>query len=93
LKLPTTYVGEGNTYQENLEARYGHLKKYIADFKIEGAILFIYKFCDPYGLEVPMIKSYVESAGASVLYIEDEYSDSSIARVKTRIEAFLEMIA
>ena len=28
-----------------------------------------------------------------VLYIEDEYSTSSLGRVKTRIEAFLEMIA
>jgi benzoyl-CoA reductase subunit C len=93
LKIPTTFVGEGNTYQENLEARYGHLKKYISDFKIEGVILFIYKYCDPYGFEVPIMKSFIESAGASVLYIEDEYSNSSIARVKTRIEAFLEMIA
>jgi benzoyl-CoA reductase/2-hydroxyglutaryl-CoA dehydratase subunit BcrC/BadD/HgdB len=69
------------------------MKKYVNEFKVDGAILFIYKYCDPYGFEVPAIKSYVEAAGAPVLYLEDEYSTSSLARVKTRIEAFLEMIA
>jgi benzoyl-CoA reductase/2-hydroxyglutaryl-CoA dehydratase subunit BcrC/BadD/HgdB len=93
LKIATTFVGEGNTYEENLEARFGHLKQRIAEFKVDGAILFIYKYCDPYGFEVPAMKSYIESAGIPVLYLEDEYSTSTLARVKTRIEAFLEMIA
>jgi len=93
LKFPTTFVSEGNTYAENLEARFGHLRQYVKDFKVNGAILFIYKYCDPYGFEVPAMKSFIESAGAPVLYIEDEYSTSSLGRVKTRIEAFLEMIA
>ncbi|MDD5243845.1 MAG: 2-hydroxyacyl-CoA dehydratase family protein [Syntrophorhabdaceae bacterium] len=93
LKIATTFVSEGNTYEENLEARFGHLKQRIAEFKVDGAILFIYKYCDPYGFEVPAMKSYIESAGIPVLYLEDEYSTSTLARVKTRIEAFLEMIA
>jgi hypothetical protein len=38
-------------------------------------------------------KSYIESTGTPVLYLEDECSTSTLARVKTRIEAFLEMIA
>jgi benzoyl-CoA reductase/2-hydroxyglutaryl-CoA dehydratase subunit BcrC/BadD/HgdB len=93
LKFPTTFVSEGDTYAENLEARFGHLRQYIKDFRVNGAILFIYKYCDPYGFEVPAMKSYIESTGTPVLYIEDEYSTSSLGRVKTRIEAFLEMIA
>lgn len=93
LKIATTYVGDGNNYQENLVARFGHMKERIADFKVDGAILFIYKYCDPYGFEVPAMKSFIESGGTPVLYLEDEYSTSTLARVKTRIEAFLEMIA
>ena len=93
LRFPTTFVSAGNTYAENLEARFGHMRQYIKDFNVNGAILFIYKYCDPYGFEVPAIKSFIESAGTPVLYIEDEYSTSSLGRVKTRIEAFLEMIA
>jgi len=93
LKIPTTFVGSGDTYKEILEERYGHMKKYVEEFKVDGAIIFVYKFCDPYGFEVPAIKSFVESSGASVFYLEDEYSTSTLARMKTRIEAFLEMIA
>ena len=93
LKFPTTFVSEGNSYAENLQARFGHMRQYIQDFRVSGAILFTYKYCDPYGFEVPAMKSFIESAGAPVLYIEDEYNTSSFGRVKTRIEAFLEMIA
>ncbi len=93
LKIPTTFVDTGGTYEENLNARFGHMRKYIDEFNVNGTILFVYKYCDPYGFEVPAIKSYIESAGVPVLYLEDEYSTSSLARMKTRIEAFLEMIA
>jgi benzoyl-CoA reductase subunit C len=93
VKLPTTYVASGTTYQENLDARFGHIKHYINEFKVDGVILLINKYCDPYGFEVPAVKSYVESTGAPVLYMEYEYSTSTLARVKTRVEAFLEMIA
>lgn len=93
VKLPTTFVSEGNTYEENLEARFGHMKHCIKKFNINAVILFIYKYCDPYGFEVPSIKGFLESAGTPVLYLEDEYSTSTQGRVKTRVEAFLEMIA
>lgn len=93
LKIPTTFVGSGETYQEILEERYGHLKRHISDFKVSGVILLIYKYCDPYGFEVPAMKSFIESTGVPVLYLEDEYSTSTLARLKTRIEAFLEMIS
>jgi bcr-type benzoyl-CoA reductase subunit C len=93
LKIPTTFVDDGDTYQDKLEARFGFIKQHINEFKVDGVILFIYKYCDPYGFEVPAMKSYIEAAGASVLYLEDEYTTSTLARVKTRIEAFLEMIA
>jgi len=92
LKFPTTFVA-GETYAETLDLRFGHMKRYIRDFNVNGVIVFIYKYCDPYGFEVPAIKSYIESARTPVLYIEDEYSTSSLGRIKTRIEAFLEMIA
>ena len=93
LKLPTTYVAAGKTYEENLEARFGHIRRYVEEFKVNAVILFVYKYCDPYGFEVPALKSFIEKAGVPVLYLEDEYSASTLPRVKTRIEAFLEMIA
>jgi len=93
IKIPTTYRDMGGTYQDKLEDRFGHIRQFIKDFRVDGAILFIYKYCDPYGFEVPATKNYIESLGVPVLYLEEEYSTSTLGRLKTRIEAFLEMIA
>lgn len=93
IKLPTTYRDVGKTYQDHLQERFGHVAQFIKDFRVDGVILFIYRYCDPYGFEVPATKSYIETFGIPVLYLEDEYSTSTLSRLKTRIEAFLEMIA
>jgi benzoyl-CoA reductase subunit C len=90
VKVATTYVDFGTTYEENLMARFGHMKEFIQQFKVDGVILLINKYCDPYGFEVPAIKSAIEPT--PVLYLEYEYSTSTLARVKTRIEAFVEMM-
>ena len=84
LKIPTTFVGSKDTYPEILEERYGHMKQFISEFQVNGVILFIYKYCDPYGFEVPAMKSYIESTGTPVLYLEDEYSTSTLARTENQ---------
>ena len=47
LKIPTTFVGTGDTYKENLEERFGHMRQYIEEFKVDGVILFVYKYLRP----------------------------------------------
>ena len=93
LTCPRTYREKTGTYQEYLEERFGHVGRFIRDFKVDGVILYIYKYCDPSGFEVPALKSYVESLNIPVFYLEDEYSMSSAGRLKTRIQAFLEMVS
>lgn len=92
IPLPTTYVGADQPYRDSLEERFGHLRRHVSDYALDGTILFIYKYCDPYGFEVPAMKSYLEDLGVRVLYLEDEYSKSSMGRLKTRIEAFVETL-
>jgi len=92
LKLPTL-VDSGLSYEEGLEKRFGHIKQHLTDYGVNAAILIVNRYCDPYGFEVPTVKSYIESSGVPVLHLEDEYTASTLPRMKTRIEAFLEMIA
>ena len=92
IMCPRTYREKTGAYRQYLEDRFGHIGRFIRDFKVDGVILYIYKYCDPYGFEVPAIKSYIESLNIPVLYLEDEYSLSSISRLKTRIQAFLELM-
>ena len=92
IKCGRTYREMKGNYEEYLEERFGHMGRMIDDFGVDGVVLYIYKYCDPYGFEVPQIKSYIEAKGTPVLYLEDEYSMSTIGRLRTRIQAFLELL-
>jgi benzoyl-CoA reductase subunit C len=92
VKCGRTYREMKGNYEEYLEDRFGHMGRMIDDFGVDGVVLYIYKYCDPYGFEVPQIKSYIEAKGTPVLYLEDEYSMSTIGRLRTRIQAFLELL-
>jgi benzoyl-CoA reductase subunit C len=93
VKCGRTYREMKGNYEEYLEDRFGHMRRMIKDFKVDGVVLYIYKYCDPFGFEVPQIKSYIEAKGTPVLYLEDEYSMSTIGRLRTRIQAFLELLS
>ena len=94
VNCPRTYHEfTGPTYQDDLEARFGPIGRAIREFRADGVILYILTYCDPFGFEVPARMKYPESLNVPVLHLEDEYSMASIARLRTRIQAFLEMIA
>ncbi len=92
IKCGRTYREMKGNYEEYLEDRFGHMSQMIEDFNVDGVVLYIYKYCDPFGFEVPQIKSFIEAKGTPVLYLEDEYSMSTIGRLRTRIQAFLELL-
>ncbi len=93
INCPRTYREKvGETYQEDLESRFGDIGSLSKEFTVDGVILYIYKYCDPFGFEVPARKAYLDSLKIPVLYLEDEYSAGTIGRLRTRIQAFLEII-
>ncbi|UCD08162.1 MAG: 2-hydroxyacyl-CoA dehydratase [Dehalococcoidales bacterium] len=92
IKCGRTYREVKGTYGESLDDRFGHITRAVDEYGVDGVILYIYMYCDPYGFEVPAMKDYIESNGTPVLYIEDEYSQSTISRLRTRVQAFLEMM-
>jgi benzoyl-CoA reductase subunit C len=94
LNCPRTYrEWTGETYEEDLEARFGDIGAFIKEFKVDGVILYLLKYCDPFGFEVPARIKYLQSLNIPVLYVEDEYSMSTIGRLRTRAQAFLEILA
>ena len=93
INCPRTYREKvGEKYEEDLEARFGDIGSLSKEFKVDGVILYIYKYCDPFGFEVSARKAYLDSIKIPVLYLEDEYSIGTIGSLRTRIQAFLEMI-
>lgn len=94
VNCPRTYMErkEGGSLADDLEARFGDIGRIAREFKVDGVILYMFKYCDPFGFEIPARKAYVESLGLPVLYIEDEYSAGTTGSLRTRIQAFLEVI-
>jgi hypothetical protein len=80
-------------YEDAFTERFGQIGRSIREAKVDGVILYIYRYCDPFGFEVSQIKGYIERIGKPILYLEDDYSMSSLGRLRTRIQAFLELMS
>ncbi|MFW9830052.1 MAG: 2-hydroxyacyl-CoA dehydratase subunit D [Candidatus Thorarchaeota archaeon] len=61
-------------------------------FKVNGVIHHSLKFCDTYLYDVPKLKELLMDEGLNVLFIESDGTLGSTDQLKTRIEAFSEMI-
>lgn len=90
---PRTYKPREGTHQEDLENRFGYLKEYAKEFGVDGIIMYIIRFCDTHEFDIPDVREYLESQGLPVLHIEDDYRVSNVGQLRTRIEAFLEIIS
>jgi len=88
-----TYRQRWGSREEDLENRFGHLLKFAQDYQVKGALLFTIRYCDNYEFDIIDIKDYLENAGIPSFVIEVDYSLNSIQWMKTRIQAFLEMIS
>ena len=93
VNCPKTYKeNKTGTFEGDIASRFGDIGAYAKEFKVDGAILYIYKYCDPFGFEVPARKAYYKSLNVPLLHLEDVYSGGTIGQLRTRIQAFLEMI-
>jgi bcr-type benzoyl-CoA reductase subunit C len=93
INCPKTYrENKAGTFEGDIATRFGDIGAYAREFKVEGAIFYVYKYCDPFGFEVPARKAYYQSIHVPFLPLEDIYSGGTIGQLRTRIQAFLEMI-
>jgi benzoyl-CoA reductase/2-hydroxyglutaryl-CoA dehydratase subunit BcrC/BadD/HgdB len=89
-----TVLGETKKdYLEDLENRFGYLKDFAREWKVNGAIFLLVRYCDPFAFEVPSLKDYFDSIGIPSTYIEYDYAQGALAPLRTRVEAFIETIS
>lgn len=74
------------------EARTLRLLQIIEEAEAHGLIYYSVKFCDPHMLDWVAIRRELQSRGIPALRCETDYSVSASERMRTRIEAFLEML-
>jgi benzoyl-CoA reductase/2-hydroxyglutaryl-CoA dehydratase subunit BcrC/BadD/HgdB len=63
------------------------------DFKLDGIIALTMRNCAPYIHDLPMWKTKVEDSGVAVQDLDIEYGGGLSGQVRTRIEAFIEMLS
>jgi benzoyl-CoA reductase/2-hydroxyglutaryl-CoA dehydratase subunit BcrC/BadD/HgdB len=62
------------------------------EYRADGVIHFGLQFCQPYLMEAIPVEKALESKNIPVLRIETDYSMEDVGQLKTRIEAFAEML-
>jgi len=75
-----------------LRSRAEHLVRMVEETRADGVIFLFLKFCDPHLFDYPYLKTALDEAGIPSLFFEIEEQMPSAGQVKTRCEAFIEML-
>jgi benzoyl-CoA reductase/2-hydroxyglutaryl-CoA dehydratase subunit BcrC/BadD/HgdB len=72
--------------------RLDHIVEMARDLKVNGVVHYGLSFCQPYAMEAFKVERALKDAGIPMLSIETDYSMEDVEQLKTRVEAFVEMI-
>ncbi len=76
----------------DLGFKFSDIKSNIVINDIKGVIYMGLKFCDTMLYPFSILKKKLNEMGIPILYLEIEYNNFSEGQIKTRIQAFLEML-
>ena len=66
----------------------------IREYRVDGMVDIIWNFCHTYNVESRLLEKHVkDKLGMPFLRIETDYSPGDIDQIRTRVQAFLEMIS
>ena len=65
----------------------------IKEWKIQGIIYYVVRGCMLYAMEYTRVKKVLDRIGVPVYYLDTEYTREDVGQMKTRVEAFLEMLS
>ncbi|GBF32856.1 R-2-hydroxyglutaryl-CoA dehydratase subunit [Desulfocucumis palustris] len=74
------------------QGRMEDLLRLAEEYKADGIIHCSLTFCDPYAVEANRVEKILREKGIPLLKIETDYGQEDSGQLKTRIEAFLELI-
>ena len=72
--------------------RLDNIKELAKELNADGVIHYSLQFCTPYLMETHKVEQTLEDIGVPILKIETDYSQEDMGQLKTRIQAFLEMV-
>ncbi|MDD5169066.1 MAG: 2-hydroxyacyl-CoA dehydratase family protein, partial [Syntrophales bacterium] len=76
----------------DLDGRARQIIRLAKEKNAQGVIFLLLKFCDPHAFDYPYIKESLDEAGIPVMLLEIDDPLPAAGQLKTRFEAFLEML-
>jgi benzoyl-CoA reductase/2-hydroxyglutaryl-CoA dehydratase subunit BcrC/BadD/HgdB len=80
------------TSEDGNEDRINWLLNKVKEWKINGVIYYVVRGCMLYAMEYTRVKRVMDRINIPVYYLDTEYTREDVGQMKTRVEAFLEML-
>lgn len=80
------------TSEHGNEDRVNWIMDRIKEYRIDGVIYYVVRGCILYAMEYARIKKVLDRMNIPVYYLDTEYTREDVGQMKTRVEAFLEML-
>jgi benzoyl-CoA reductase/2-hydroxyglutaryl-CoA dehydratase subunit BcrC/BadD/HgdB len=80
------------TSEHGNEDRINWIIDRIKEYKVDGVIYYVVRGCILYAMEYARIKRILDRLDIPVYYLDTEYTREDVGQMKTRVEAFLEML-
>ncbi len=75
------------------EDRINWLINKVKEWKVNGVIYYVVRGCMLYAMEYARVKKVLDRMNIPVYYLDTEYTREDVGQMKTRVEAFLEMLS
>ena len=74
------------------DERFDRILDLIKQFRVDGVISEIIRYCVPYAHDLPLLTERLKGKGIPFLALDVEFGTSGSGQIKTRVQAFLEML-
>ncbi|HWQ63320.1 MAG TPA: 2-hydroxyacyl-CoA dehydratase family protein [Methanospirillum sp.] len=78
--------------EKDNDIRFEHLMSTVLETKANGVIYHTIRYCDSATFKTTGLKNRLKNAGIPLLEIHTEYSGSDVEAIRTRVEAFFEIL-
>jgi len=74
------------------DERLDDIVRLVKEYKVDGVVHYNLQFCHTYANEAVKVERALAKEGIPLLRVETDYSDEDAGQLRTRVDAFLEMI-
>ncbi|MFA5078107.1 MAG: 2-hydroxyacyl-CoA dehydratase family protein [Dehalococcoidia bacterium] len=93
LSLAEAYLGVPRCSRTAAPAEtYARIRDNVNRYDVNGVVLTALKFCDQQLYDIPYLLKKLNDDGIPVLFVENDYVFKDKDRIRTRVEAFVEML-